>query len=136
MLDSFNRVPKGLSIMMDGIEDPIEIDGNTGKFSLILNASSYNFHCNYSNHLSCFSNFFLPSVSAQGYENKSLTVTVKTNENLKVNIVMDSIGMAVNYHNYDELVSILTNFSKIYPEITSLYRYYNSFQAIVSKQLI
>ena len=63
-------------------------------------------------------------VSAPGYENKSLTINVKTNQNQKINVVMDSIGLAINYHNYDQMVTILTNLSNEYPDITSLERYF------------
>ena len=62
-------------------------------------------------------------VSAPGFENKSLTINVKNNENKKINIILDSIGVSISYHDYQSMTTLLANFSIEYPEITSLYAY-------------
>lgn len=62
-------------------------------------------------------------VSAPGFENKSLTLNVKTNENKRINIILDPIGIVMSYHNFDSMTKLLSNMTAKYPKITSLYRY-------------
>ncbi|CAG2171580.1 unnamed protein product, partial [Oppiella nova] len=76
VLSATNTVPKGVSVMIDGFEEPVDIDPKNGKFYLVLNPGVYTVH-----------------FSAPGYENKSLTVNVKTNENQIMNVILDSIGL-------------------------------------------
>jgi len=65
----------------------------------------------------------LKIVTAPGYENKTLSVNVKTNENNKMNIIMDPVGITLSYHNFDSMTNLLANITSEYPKITSLYRF-------------
>ncbi|CAG2119278.1 unnamed protein product, partial [Medioppia subpectinata] len=104
VLDSSNAVPKAVSVIMEGFEEPIEIESKTGRFNLVLNAGVYTIH-----------------FSAPGFENKTLSVTVKTNENKKINVILDSTGLLMSYHNYETMATLLANYSDKYPDITSLF---------------
>jgi hypothetical protein len=48
VLSATNTVPKGVSVMIDGFEEPVDIDPKNGKFYLVLNPGVYTVHCNYS----------------------------------------------------------------------------------------